>query len=413
MAPRTVALALSVAITIAACSSESDADPDQTASTTTTTTPLAPASDGVLKIGVMLPPAATLLRDPISNGVHDAIDQVNAAGGVFGRQVMLVESEEGDSATTGANAVQELLAADVDAIVGPASSSIALSTLSSIVANDVVACSPTASALSLDNFPDDGLFFRTVPSDSTQAKAIAQIADQTGVQSAVVVYVDDGFGRPLSTAIDAALAAVPIEVADVIPFTSGATDLADVVDRVAASPAQILILLAGSNDGTQFLEALSDAGTSNLASIIVNDALRSAESAQRVAALPAATRNKITGVAPQAESNDPSTPFDPPGPFATQAFDCVTLIALAAADANSDVGSNIAAQLPGISVGGQTCRTYLECSEALATLSIDYDGPSGLTDIGGSGDPSRARFYTFEFDDEGHDVAAVTFNVDA
>ena len=85
----------------------------------------------------------------------------------------------------------------------------------------------------------------------------------------------------------------------------------------------------------------------------------------------------IEGVAPQAESTDPDTPFDPPGPFATQAFDCAMLIALAASIADSDSGANIAAVLPSISTSGQPCDTFVACAgAALEPRQIDYDGPS-------------------------------------
>ena len=276
----------------------------------------------------------------------------------------------------------------------------------------MVACSPTASALSLDELPNRDLFFRTVPSDSMQASAIAQVAEDTGVPSAVVAYVDDGYGRPLSMAVTDALAAVSIEVADSIPFPSteadeGGVDLVDSVQRVIDSQARVLILLAASNDGIQFLEALSDADVPSISNIIVNDALRSPESVQRLAALPETTRENIRGVAPQSESSDLNTPFTPAGPFATQAFDCVTLIALAASIADSDVGADIAGFIPSVSADGRPCDSFAECSEArLDAPQIDYDGPSGLTEIGSSGDPSLARFDVFSFDEEGNDQFA-------
>ena len=198
---RSIALALSVTVAAAACSSGSDADPDQTAATTSSTTPSPPTSDRQLTIGVMLPPAASLLREPIRNGVDAAVDQINANGGVFNRRVRTFTSEEGDTAASGATAVQSLSERNADAIIGPASSTIAASTITGIVSKGMVACSPTASALSLDELPNRDLFFRTVPSDSMQASAIAQVAEDTGVPSAVVAYVDDEYGRPLSMAV--------------------------------------------------------------------------------------------------------------------------------------------------------------------------------------------------------------------
>ena len=45
----------------------------------------------------------------------------------------------------------------------------------------------------VDGFADDGLFFRTVPSDSLQARAIAEAADQTGAVNATIAFVDDAW----------------------------------------------------------------------------------------------------------------------------------------------------------------------------------------------------------------------------
>ena len=418
LGPRSIALALSATVAVAACSSGSDADPDQTAASTSSTAPSVQTSDGELTIGVMLPPSATLLRDPILTGVDTAVTAVNDSGGVFDRRVVLVQTEEGDTAADGATAVQNLIDRDVDAIVGPASSTIAASTLTGIISNGRVACSPTASALSLDKLPDRGLFFRTVPSDAMQARAIAQVAEDTGVPSVVIAYVDDGFGRPLSVAVTEQLAAVEVDVADSIPFASTEADqidvdLVDSVQGVIDSQARVLILLAASNDGTQFLEALSDESAPRISDIIVNDALRSPESVQRLAALPKATRERIIGVAPQSQSSDPTAPpFAPAGPFATQAYDCVTLIALAASVAESDVGTDIAGFIPLVSSGGSECRTFDDCSRAaLDGRNIDYDGPSGLTEIGSAGDPIRARFDRFNFDEQGNDTYDGTFLV--
>ncbi len=248
-----------------------------------------------------------------------------------------------------------------------------------------------------------------------QASAIAQLAEGTGEPSFVVAYVDDGFGRPLSVAVSDALAAVDLDVADSIPFASTeadqiAVDLVDSIQRVIDSQARVLILLAASNDGTQFLEALSDAPVPSISNIIVNDALRSPESVPRLAALPATTREKIRGVAPQSVSSDPNAPFIPTGPFAMQAFDCVTLIALAAEPRRFRHRYRIRRVH---SIGQQRWSGRVARSPSVPRRhcdgrEIDYDGPSGLTEIGSSGDPSRARFDVFTFDEEGNDQFART-----
>jgi branched-chain amino acid transport system substrate-binding protein len=405
-----------VALLLLACTE--DDDPGQilgaSAATTTSTIAEPPTSDGRLKIGVMLPPSASLLRESISLATRQAVDRINEAGGSFGGAVELVPVDEGDTVATARTAIETLLDEGVDAIVGPTSSVIALSTLEAITSADVMACSATAAGLALDDFPDRDLFVRTVPSDSMQAAAIVKVAEATGVQSVTIVYVDDGYGRPFASKVAEGLESLSIGVADSIGFASGDdTELEDEVNRVREAGSGVVILLANSTDGIHFLEHLSDFPSNGISRLIVNDALRSAESSQRLAELPPTIRDKIRRVAPEAESGDPSAPFDPAGPFATQAFDCVTLIALAADFAQSDAAGVLASAISDISTGGSRCRNYAECVSALATdLVIDYDGPSGLTEIGASsGDTTLARFHVFLVDETGNDSYVDSFSV--
>ena len=118
--------------------------------------------------------ANTELGTSIRTGVQLALDDVNAAGGVNGHAVNVVQRDEGDNPAATALAVQDLIQLGADAIIGPTSSVDVLGTLRTTVRAGILSCSPTATALALDAFPSDGLFFRTIPSDSLQAAAIAR-----------------------------------------------------------------------------------------------------------------------------------------------------------------------------------------------------------------------------------------------
>ncbi len=392
---------------LAACSSDDDGViVDTVVDTTTTTIGAEVVGDGRLVIGALLPLSNTLLGEPMAAAVETAIDRINTAGGVLDERVQLVVADEGTSTATATASIQTLLDRDVDAIIGPASSLVALSTLDEIVAAGTLVCSPTASALALDQFPDDDLFFRTVPSDSLQAGAIAAAADQTGAQRVTIVYVDDSYGRPFADAVETSLANEAIVVVGRIPFATDDDDLSTEAAELAESDTQVLVLLAVGDDGTRFLDALDDENTSGLATIVVNDALRNPTTPQRIQGLDAELRGKIVGLAPQADSGDAAAPFDPPGLFATNAYDCANLIALATVRAGSDAPRDIARQLAQVSVSGSRCLTFADCVATIeAGLQIDYDGPSGVTDLlARTGDPSRAVFDRFTFDDSGRDV---------
>jgi branched-chain amino acid transport system substrate-binding protein len=213
--------------------------------------------------------------------------------------------------------------------------------------------------------------------------------------------------------VEASLANQAIVVVERIAFASDEDDLSDQAEALADSDPQVVVLLAGSEDGTRFLEALENEDTSGVGTIVVNDALRNPSVPQRIQGLDPDLRRKIVGLAPQAASADPNTPFDPPGLFAANAYDCANLIALAAVRAGSDAPRDIARQIAQVSVSGSACATFEACVDAIdAGLQIDYNGPSGLTDLlARSGDPSRAIFDRFTFDDTGRDTLQRTVTV--
>lgn len=405
--PTALALVVAFAAMFTACSSDDDSVVDETvADTTTTTIGAQVVGDGRLVIGALLPLSNTLIGEPMEAAVATAVDRINDAGGVLDEQVRLVVADEGSSTATASASIQALLDQDVDAIVGPASSLIALSTLDEVVSAGKVACSPTASSLALDQFPDDDLFFRTVPSDSLQARAIAAAVDQTGAQRVTIVYVDDSYGRPFADAVEASLANEATTAVGRIPFATDDDNLATEAAELAASDTQVLVLLAGGEDGTRFLEALDDEDTDTLATIVVNDALRNPTAPQQIQGLDDELRDKIVGLAPQADSGDSSAPWDPPGLFAANAYDCANLIALATVRAESDAPRDIARQLAQLTVSGSACQNFADCVTKIQSgLQIDYNGPSGVTDLlARTGDPSRAVFDRFTFDASGRDV---------
>lgn len=410
---RHLAVLAVAAAALASCSGTEESVAPTTVPATTTTVRPSVVTDGRLVIGVMVPASDSLVSEPVLGAVETAVDRINEAGGVLERPVRLVTAEEGSTTASATAAIQTLVDRQVDAIVGPASSLVALGTLDEIIAAGKVSCSPTASAMALDDFPNRSLFFRTVPSDSLQAAAIAQTADQTGAQRATIVYVDDAYGRAFQRAVESDLELGSISVVDSIPFRSDDDDLSDEMARLTRSDAQVAIVLAAGDAGTRFLAAMDDGDTSQFSNVVVNDALRDPSSPQRIQDLDDEFRNKIVGLAPLAESADQSKPFDPPGLFAANAFDCVNLLALATVLADSDAPQAIANEMFNVSSSGSPCGSFADCVEATDEgLQINYDGPSGLTELEPrGGDPEQAVFVRFTLDEDGNDVVQRTVTV--
>src|SRR5690349_20294031 len=80
----------------------------------------APAGDGVLTIGNLLPQTGDLafLGPPEFAGVKLAVEEMNAAGGVLGEDVANIDADSGDGTPDIAGAeVDKLFNQDVDAII--------------------------------------------------------------------------------------------------------------------------------------------------------------------------------------------------------------------------------------------------------------------------------------------------------
>jgi branched-chain amino acid transport system substrate-binding protein len=380
---------------------------DQQATTTSstiavTTTTVSPRPvDGILSIGAFLPqtgPGAAL-GGPMVDAVKNAVDQINVAWGVLGQLVAIEVVDE--SAGTG---IDELLALGVDAIVGPASSTVALSQLADAVlpVTGVVTCSPSATALALDDYPDNNLFFRTVPSDSLEMAAIELRADDTGAETVAVGYLDDPYGRGLKEAfVERVNDSAELTLLATVSFEGDKEDLTGEAQQLLAGGPGVIVVLGDADDGTRLLQAI-DLGTTDITppQVIVNDAIR--DGRQAIQLLTPEFRDGLSGVGPVATS---MVDGGPPEFFTANAVDCVNLIALAAIQAGSDDPGEIKKNMASVSVGGTPCTDFADCAERLAGgLSIDYSGYSGDVELSTTtGDRTRAWFEAFTFDAGGVD----------
>ena len=396
--------------TVVACTGGDDSD-GAAASTTvqnTTTTTIVRPNDGVLQLGIYLPRTGegASLGEPMIAAVEAAVERINAAGGVLGRPVT-VDDIVDEGAGTGPD---ELLAAGVDAIIGPASSRAALAQLGNMVhpSTGVVTCSPTATAMLLDNYPDNGFFFRTAPSDSLQMTAIARRVEDTGETSIAVGYLDDPYGRGLAEGFTAEATRRGLVLLAEVGFSSDQEDLSDVAAQLLTGSPGVIVVLGDADDGSRLLAALDGATTTGLRRVIVNDAIRNAR--QNIQSLSSGFRDRLIGIAPRAHA---VAPDGPDGFFTAHAFDCVNLIALATIVAGSDAPNHIKAKMGEVASGGRVCSSFEACVSLLdQNLQIDYNGASGSVDLSNSaGDPSRAWFESFGFDADGIEIESQSFEV--
>lgn len=396
--------ALVAAALAAGCTDDGSSSPTTTAAIATTVPPEPRVDDGRLAIGLLLPTDAPLVADAISQTAQQVVDEINAVGGVLGSDVDLQIAEVGTSATASGEAVTELVEAGVDAIVGPITSTNAITVIDVATNAGVVTCSPSATAAILDDVPDRTLFFRTIASDSLQAQAIAETVDNTGARSVAIINVDDAYGRPYAAAVTEGLQSRALQVVEQVSFAPG-DDIAAAVDELLPSSADVVVALGAGPELAALLTALGDAAPDAFDTVVTNDAVRSAANQAVLAALPPELRTRIVGVAPQILDRRLDAE---PIVFSPQVTDCVTLLALSAVQAGSDAPTSIAAQMAPVSSGGRLCRSFDTCAQIVIDRQIDYNGPTGVTELNRVGETSRASFDRFTITDAGADELSDT-----
>jgi hypothetical protein len=158
-------------------------------------------SDTPLTIGTLLPLTGNLafLGPPEVAGAKLAVQDINAAGGVLGQDVVLIEGDSGDASTdTASQTVDRLLQRGVNAIIGAASSGVSLTVIDAITGAGVVEFSPANTSDQFTTYDDNGLYFRTAPPDTLQARALADLIIADGNNSVGILALNDPYGTGLA-----------------------------------------------------------------------------------------------------------------------------------------------------------------------------------------------------------------------
>jgi hypothetical protein len=164
--------------------------------------PAAPGATGEpLVIGSLTPQTGTLSYQGPQQlaALQLAVNDVNAAGGVLGHPVQLVTGDSGDASTDIATQTADrLLQSGVNAIVGASSSGVSLTVIDKITGAGVMMISPASTSDELTDYADHGLFFRTVPPDTLQARALADLIGGDGNNTVGILALNDPYGVGLA-----------------------------------------------------------------------------------------------------------------------------------------------------------------------------------------------------------------------
>ena len=426
---RVGALLVGLSLVAAACGSDDDGSATTEAPSTEAPSTEAPSTEAPsteapsteapsdagdqLVLGGLLPETGNLafLGPPEIAGVELAVEDVNAAGGVLGQPVVYLPGDSGDNGEVANATVDRLLAEDVDGFIGAASSGVSLTVLDKITQAGKVHFSPANTSPTFTDYDDNGLYFRTAPSDVVQGAALADILIADGNASATFLVLNDAYGTGLLEYTKGPFEAQGGVVDAENIYDPKAENFDDVV-AVAVEAGSDAIVIIGFDETSKILTGLIEAGVgptsdTNVYGVDGNMGNALAEAFDDPTVL-AGMKGTLPGVDVEGELEafrDQLLGVDPDlvdFSYAAESYDTVVIMSLAATVAGSTDGVAMAAEINDVTRGGEKCTSYAECLPlAEAGTDFDYDGVSGPLEFRDEGEPTQASILTLEFDDQG------------
>jgi branched-chain amino acid transport system substrate-binding protein len=364
-----------------------------------------------LKIGTLLPATGSLayLGPPEFAGVDLAVAEIDAAGGVLGQPVVNEYGDSGDTETDIASqTVDSHLQKGVQAIIGAASSGVTFTVIDKITSNGVLQISPANTAPSLTDYPDNGLYFRTAPSDALQGAVQASNAIDNGFTSGATIARKDPYGEGLQNAFIADFEAGGGTITTALTYDPTAASFeAEVAEIAAGNPEFVQVV--GFDESTKLIQEMIKQGVGPQdVQIYLADGNLSATAFKDF------PKDTMTGVIGTVPTGDPSVDVeafngklleqDPEltdFAYGAQAYDATILVALAAEYAGCADGTAMAAAMPMIAnadAGGEACGTYADCLAIIqAGGQPDYNGVTGPLDFNEYGDPKSATIDVVQY----------------
>ncbi|WP_314645992.1 ABC transporter substrate-binding protein [uncultured Microbacterium sp.] len=397
-----IALVSASALVIAGCSNTPAEDSSGGGSSS--------GEDLTLQLGSLLPQTGSLafLGPPMESGVGLAVQEINEADA--GITIDLTAEDEGDTDTKAyETSIEKLRGAKVSAIIGAAASGVSKLVLDGNVSAGILQISASNTSPDFTSWEDDGLYFRTAPSDLLQGEVLGNLIAEDGAKTLGIIYQNDAYGTGLNDAITETFEGTGGEVVESVSFNVGDAQFDAQVESIKAQNPDAVAIVSFDQFKT-IAPLLVNAGISADKFYMVDGNLSDygdevsvpLEGAQGTKAGPALEDDFTERLQTYwtGEGNTEVKDFT----YAAEAYDAVVLVALASLAAGSTDGADIAAKMQEISGGsgdGEKCTSFADCAKIINDGgTADYDGYSGEVTFDEAGDPQGATIGIYKYNAE-------------
>ncbi|WP_372799869.1 ABC transporter substrate-binding protein [Paracoccus seriniphilus] len=349
-----------------------------------------------IKLGISLGftgPLESMAPD-MGRGAELAMKEVTDSGLLLDGST--VTAVQGDSTCADAAAavatVERLISAEgVKGIIGGMCSGETIASLENVAKpNGIVMISPSATSPALSDIEDNGLFFRTSPSDARQGQVMADIIMSRGIDTVAVTYTNNDYGKGLADSFQAAFEAAGGTVTVNAAHDDGKADYSAEVAALASAGGDALVV-AGYVDqgGSGVVRASLDTGAFD--TFVFPDGMVGNQLVENFGS----EIDGSFGQNPAAEGEGRDTylklaeeaGFDGSGAFSAEAYDAAALILLSMAAAGSSDPAEYKEKV--MDIANEPGEKILpgELAKALEIINgggdVDYVGATSVDLVGG------------------------------
>ncbi len=291
-------------------------------------------------------------------------------------------------------------------MIGAAASGVTKLFLDSNVSEGIITFSPANTSPDFTDWDDDGLYWRTAPSDLLQGEVLGNLIAEDGHKNIGIIYQNDAYGTGLFGVVKEVFESTGGTVVAEASYNDGDSSFDAQVSTIAAANPDAVVLITFDQFAT-IAPLLVNAGLSAANFYLVDGNLKQwgadvtvpLEGAKGTTPGPVLEDDFLErlNAAWTADGNAELEDLS----YAAESYDAVVLLALASLAAGSTDGAAIAEKLQEVSGGsgdGTKCTSFAECADIINEGGVaDYDGYSGPVTFDDAGDPTEATIGIFQY----------------
>ena len=329
---------------------------------------------------------------------------INAAGGVLGKDIEITSADtsDADHADQNTSSAQSVLAKNPSVVVGPPSSSVVKNTYKQVTSSKVPMISSGATSTAFSGLND--YFFRTIPPDTVQGAVLGQIIAQDGVKNLAIAVFNDEYGTSLRDVVVKTVedAGVKVVYGEKDTFDPTETNFSSMVTAIKATNPDAVLVIA-FDQTVPLVKELAAQGI-DTHKLYMTDGNTVDHSSDFEAGLLKGSTGTIPGAHPTEEFQKNVKSFDSKVAdftYTAETYDAIVLAALAAQKGGATDGTTVQKNLMAVSgsTKGEKCDSYKACLALLKDgKEIQYQGQTSIGAFNDAHDPSSASIGVYKYD---------------